>query len=189
VEKTTEVNKILDNPIIAAVSDGEGIQAAIQSPCDVVFLLECNIFNVGKWVNQLQSAGKIVCLHVDLIKGIAHDSIGLEYIKEVVGADGIITTKASMIRRAKDLALITVQRVFVLDSKSIDMGVRTIKENKPDIVEIMPGVMPKAIRRMAQTVSAPIIAGGLIDQKEEIIQLLDAGAMAVSTSCEKLWYQ
>jgi glycerol uptake operon antiterminator len=189
MKKAIDVNRILENPIIAAVSDIKSLEAAIHSPCDVIFLLECNIFNVADWVKEIQSAGKIVCLHVDLMKGIAHDAIGLEYIKEVIRADGIITTKASMIRKAKDLELITVQRVFVLDSKSIDMGIRTIKENKPDIVEIMPGVIPKVIRRMSGTVLAPIIAGGLINQKDEIIQLLDAGAMAVSTSCAELWYQ
>ena len=189
MKERMEVSEILANPIIAAVSDVQSVQEAINSPCDVIFLLECNIFNSAKWVKQIQAANKTVCLHVDLMKGIGHDASGLEYIKEVIGADGIITTKASMIRRAKEWNLITVQRVFVLDSKSIDMGIRTIKENKPDIVEIMPGVIPKVIRKMSRTLVAPIIAGGLIDHKDEIIQLLDAGAMAVSTSCRKLWYQ
>ena len=50
------------------------------------------------------------------------------------------------------------------------------KAIRPDCVELMPGVMPKVIRQMAETLSVPVIAGGLISDKEDIIAALDAGA-------------
>lgn len=52
----------------------------------------------------------------------------------------------------------------------------------------MPGVMPKVIRQMAETLSVPVIAGGLISDKEDIIAALDAGAASISTTKEELWF-
>ena len=37
-------------------------------------------------------------------------------------------------------------------------------------------------------VSVPVIAGGLISDKEDIIAALDAGAAAISTTKEELWF-
>ena len=55
-------------------------------------------------------------------------------------------------------------------------------------LELMPGVMPKVIRQMAETLSVPVIAGGLISDKEDIIAALDAGAASISTTKEELWF-
>ena len=52
----------------------------------------------------------------------------------------------------------------------------------------MPGVMPKVIRQMTEKLSVPVIAGGLISDKEDIIAALDAGATAISTTKEELWF-
>lgn len=54
--------------------------------------------------------------------------------------------------------------------------------------KLMPGVMPKVIRQMAETLSVPVIAGGLISDKEDIIAALDAGAASISTTKEELWF-
>ena len=37
-------------------------------------------------------------------------------------------------------------------------------------------------------VSVPVIAGGLISDKEDIIAALDAGAASISTTKEELWF-
>jgi glycerol uptake operon antiterminator len=57
------------------------------------------------------------------------------------------------------------------------------------MIEIMPGVVPKALKILKQRLDIPIISGGLIDTKEEIIEALNAGAIAVSTSNKDLWYK
>lgn len=81
----------------------------------------------------------------------------------------------------------TVQRIFVLDSKSIERGIRQLREIKPDYVEVMPGAMDKIIRRIASMTKVPLIAGGLIDEKDEVISLLKSGATSISTSAQSLW--
>lgn len=52
----------------------------------------------------------------------------------------------------------------------------------------MPGILPKVIKRINEEFSnLPIICGGLIDEKDEIIKVLSSGAMAVSTSKFEIW--
>ena len=58
----------------------------------------------------------------------------------------------------------------------------------PDMMEIMPGVVPKIIEKFKASVNIPIIAGGLIETKKEILDALKAGASSISTSNNKLWY-
>jgi len=51
----------------------------------------------------------------------------------------------------------------------------------------MPAVMPNVIRRFKKEITIPVIAGGLIDSKEDIIDILKAGALGVSTGKKDLW--
>ena len=41
------------------------------------------------------------------------------------------------------------------------------KFETPDMVEILPGVMPKVIKKLTAISPVPVIAGGLILDKEE----------------------
>ena len=67
--------------------------------------------------------------------------------------------------------------------ESIEEMLRT---TNPHLMEIMPGVITKAITRFAGG-SIPVIAGGLIETKAEATAALKAGAMAVSTGKQELW--
>jgi len=58
---------------------------------------------------------------------------------------------------------------------------------KPDLIEVMPGVMPGVIGRITRQVSIPVIAGGLIDSKQDIIEILKSGALGASTGKAELW--
>ena len=51
----------------------------------------------------------------------------------------------------------------------------------------MPGIIPRAISELKEKIAPPIIAGGMITQKSDVIQALKAGAIAVSTSKRELW--
>ena len=47
--------------------------------------------------------------------------------------------------------------------------------------------MPKIIRKLASEMEVPLIAGGLITDKEDVINALSAGALAVSTTLSDIW--
>ncbi len=172
--------------VAASVRSDEDFCSALKSNVKVIFLQNSNILNVKDQIERAHGAGKKVFIHMDFAEGIGKDKAGLNFVK-LMGADGILTTKTGMIRSARDLGLITVQRFFIVDSHSVDTAVDSIKIAKPDIVEIMPGVVRKKIKEFADRVDTPILAGGLIEFEEEVDNALEAGARAVSTANRKLW--
>ncbi|MBP3759558.1 MAG: glycerol-3-phosphate responsive antiterminator [Firmicutes bacterium] len=178
---------LFDNRKVAAsVRTDEDFKEALKSDVEVIFMQNSDILNVKEQITQAHSSGKKVLIHMDFAEGIGKDRAGLNFIK-LMGADGILTTKTGMIRSAKDIGLITVQRFFIVDSHSVDTAVESIKIARPDVIEIMPGVLEKKIREFAEKVDTPILAGGLIEFKEEVDSALEAGAKAVSTASKNLW--
>ena len=171
-------------PIIAAIRENRW-QQALNSPAEVLFYLESSLLTVHQRIRQAHDAGKIIFIHMDLAEGIGRDRAGLTYLAEC-GVDGIISTKAQLIRTAKDLGLLTVQRFFALDSQGMDSVQEVLKNTNPHFMEIMPGALPKVIKRFSSG-ATPIIAGGLIETKGEITAALSSGATAISTGCPELW--
>ncbi len=171
-------------PIIAAVHE-ENFAAALRSPVSVIFHLKANLLTVGKRVSEAHERGKRIFVHVDLADGVGKDRTGLSYLADC-GVDGIISTRTQLLRQAKELGLVAVQRFFALDSKGLESMAETMEGGVADIVEIMPGVVGKVISRFAAG-STPLIAGGLIETKKEVLAALDCGALAVSTGKEALW--
>ncbi len=181
-------NTANQNPIIAALNHVDKLDKVIQSPCKIVFLLTGNILNLGFIVDSLKKKDKLVYIHIDLIDGFSKDDIAVKFIYEHIGLDGIITTKANLIKAAKELHIFTIQRLFILDSLALDSGINSIKNTKPNAVEILPGIMPKIVKNVIAETRIPVITGGLIKEKEDVILSLKAGAIAISTSNEEVWY-
>lgn len=173
------------NPVIAAVTDEKWLPA-LESPAQVIFYLSANLLTVKERVQQAHAAGKIVMVHMDLAEGIGKDRSGIRFLAGC-GVDGVISTKAQLIRLAKEQNLITVQRFFALDSKGMESIDEMLRNTNPHLMEIMPGVIRKAITRFRKS-GIPVIAGGLIETKQEVTEALGAGATAVSTGQQKLWY-
>lgn len=57
----------------------------------------------------------------------------------------------------------------------------------PDFVEILPGILPRTITEISTQTPVPIIAGGLLRDKADVIAAMRAGAAAVSTLAPSLW--
>lgn len=181
------INKIEENPIIAAVREECDLDEAIASQVTTIFLLHADIFNLNGMVERVKNAGKIVLIHIDLLEGLGRDNKTIDYICKVVGPHGIISTKSSSIKYAMEKGLFTIQRFFLIDSLSYDNSIKTIQTVKPHMIEIMPGVMPALIKKILNRVSIPLIAGGLIETKEDILEILNAGALGVSSGKKQLW--
>ena len=185
------MNRILadieENPIVAAIEEEQDYHIVVASPVKIVFLLRCDIINLKERVAFLKDHHKTVFVHVDLIQGLGNDQMAVQYVYENSRPDGIITTRNNIIKHGKDLGLCTIQRFFMVDSHAYSSAVKTIEQTQPDAVEIMPGVIPKLIKELAKDIRKPIIAGGLINTKEDIISILGAGALGISTSRSSLW--
>jgi len=178
---------LVENPIIAAIRNDKDLKKALQSKASIVFVLYGDIANIPKVCGMLEKKGKTVFVHVDLIDGLKGDSAGIKFIKEFAKPHGIISTKASNIKCGNNLGLYTIQRLFVIDSLSLNTGINNIQENKPSAVEVMPGVASKIISSLEKKVHVPIIAGGLIKDKKDVMDSLSAGAIAISTTADDLW--
>ena len=176
------IDRVELNPVIAAVQNEEDLEIAINSQVTTIFLLCADIFNAKSLVDKIKTAGKSALIHIDFLEGIGKDAKAIDYIIEVIRPDGVISTKSSHIKIAKEKGMFTIQRFFLIDNKSYEMTKQSVKSRQPDMIEIMPGVMPGVINRMIKELSIPVIAGGLIDSKQDIMEILKAGAIGASTS-------
>ena len=187
VDKSELLDLLADGPVIASVKDDAGLTAAIASDVSVVFLLYGDVLNIAELVRKAHDAGKIVFVHLDLIEGLASREVSADFVAKYTRADGVLSTKVALTRRAKELGLVAIQRFFLLDSMAISNIERQLAPECSDMIEILPGLMPKIIRRVCGVTSKPVITGGLITDKEDVTNALSAGAVAVSTTNPDVW--
>ena len=177
-----------DCPVIAAVKDETGLKECLYSESQIIFLLFGDICSVGRYVEIAKSAGKMVFVHMDLINGLGNKEVAVNFIREHTEVDGIISTKPQLVKRAKELGLFGILRIFVIDSMAFGNIEKQCAPLVPDAVEILPGLMPKIIKKLCSTVNVPIIAGGLISDKEDVMNALNAGAIAISVTNQRVWF-
>ena len=181
------VEAIEFTPIIMAVKDWEGVQRCLEMESRVVFILFGDICNISDIVKKLKSAGKIAIVHMDLIDGLGNKEVAVDFMKQLTDLDGIISTRPSLINRGKELGVFTILRVFLLDSMVLENIKKREIQVAPDMIEVMPGIVPKVTKKITDALSVPIICGGLICDKDDIMNALHAGAVAVSSTNTDVW--
>ena len=175
------MDAIQETPVIAAVKDDAGLCNALTNEnIRVVFVLYGDICNISSIVRRIHEAGRFAVVHVDLIAGLAGKEVAVDFIRNTTEADGIISTRQSFIRRAKELGLAAILRVFLLDSIALE-SLDKIPPNLPDCLDLLPGTMPKILRRVCATAKVPVLAGGLIADKEDVLAGLDAAVFSVGS--------
>ena len=177
-----------DCPVVAAIKDEEGLKKCLESDIPIVFVLYGDICNIRDIVGRLKQAGKIVIIHLDLITGLSSKEIAVTYLHSVTHGDGIISTKPGIIRKAKEEGMFAIMRFFVIDSIAFESVQKQVEYVHPDMIEILPGLMPKVIKKICSQSRIPVIAGGLITDKEDIMAALGAGAISISTTNQKVWF-
>lgn len=176
------------SPVIAAVKSDAELKRCETSSAKIVFLLYGTLCTVGRSVDALKRADKTVFVHIDLIDGLASRESAVDFLIENTSADGIISTKAPLLRYAHERGLMTVRRFFLLDSIALETIRAQAHADTADAYEILPGVMPKIIADICADLIRPVIAGGLIRDKEDVIAALSAGASAVSSTNPAVWF-
>ncbi|WP_193064313.1 glycerol-3-phosphate responsive antiterminator [Oceanobacillus oncorhynchi] len=178
---------IVESQIIASVKSPEHLEMAASSNSNVVFLLTGDLLTTPDYLDVLKKAGKQAFLHIDFIEGLSNSRNALKYIAKVWKPKGIITTRNTLIKYAKEEGLMTIQRIFLIDKNAMKKGVEMADQFQPDAIEILPGLMPTVIDELTTMTKLPIIVGGLISREKEIHEGLQAGALAISSSDPKLW--
>ena len=181
-------DRLSENPIIASIHDLETLSFALDSPCEIIFLLTGNIFNLKEIANRVRKANKGLYILVDSIDGFSKDTWGLEYIVKNICPDGIITEKNNLIKLSKDMGVFTIQRLYISDSNDLKKDIYSIKQNRPNALELLPGIIPEIISQVIKETKISLIASGLIRDKDGINLAFEAGAIGISTSKKNVWY-
>ena len=181
---TTELSR---HPVIASVRTCEAAEIASKSSVAAIFILGGSILTLPEIVKRAHADGKYAFVHIDLAEGLGRDDAAVEWCARNLHADGLISTRPQLLRKASESGMVTIQRLFLMDSSSFEHGKKLLKNTPPDMAEVLPGIAPKAVHQLCEALNKPVIAGGMITEKNEIIAALDAGALAVSVSDEKLW--
>lgn len=180
--------KLHEMPIIASVKDDVGLIEALDSECEVIFIIYGDICSIRQIVHKVKASGKIAIVHLDLIEGLASREVAVRYIKENTSADGIISTRPGIIKAAKEMNMLAIQRFFLIDSIALENFKKQGGFEYADAIEILPAVMPKIIKMIVTSCKRPVIIGGLISDKEDVMSGIESGAVAVSSTNKDIWF-
>ena len=178
---------IAEFPVIAAVKDEKELKESLMTDCKVIFILFGNICNISDIVEKIKNKDKLAIIHADLVQGLSAKTEAIDYLKLNTKADGIISTKGNLVKYAVEIGLIGILRNFIIDSMAMENVNKQVSLANPDMIEIMPGIMPEIIEKIKSELKLPLIAGGLISEKKDVIAALASGADAVSTTKIGLW--
>ncbi|WP_058913504.1 glycerol-3-phosphate responsive antiterminator [Entomohabitans teleogrylli] len=175
------------NPVIAAVKDSASLQLAVASDCQFISVLYGNICTISGIVQKIKQAGKYAFVHVDLLEGASNKEVVIQFLKLVTQADGIISTKAAMLKAARAEGYFCIHRMFIVDSISFHNIEKQVAQSNADCIEILPGCMPKVLGWVTGKVRQPLIAGGLVCDEEDARNAIAAGVAALSTTNTEVW--
>jgi glycerol uptake operon antiterminator len=178
---------VFSNKIIPAVKTVKGFEAFLKSEYEYCVLMNLHLSMLSRLVEKAHASNKKCLLHLDLINGITSDEYGAEYAIQQLNVDGLVSTKTSVIKIAKKKKVLAVYRVFLIDNYSLGRSLDRVSELRPDYVEILPALAHKIIPRIKETISIPIIGGGLIATKDDIDECINSGMVGVTTSDVDLW--
>lgn len=175
------------SPVIPAIKNDEWLEYCKFSDCGVAYIIYGDICNIGEIVDRVKSLGKKAIVHIDLIVGLSPKEISVDFIYKYTKADGIISMKPSLIKRANELKMFTIQRFYMMDALTYANIVKHVKNCDPNVVEFLPAGLPKVIQYLLEEIQKPVVASGLILDKDDVIGALKAGALAVSTTNREVW--
>src|SRR5699024_988799 len=175
-------------PIIVSLIDSADLDKALRAESGIIILIQADINTLADIANKIKDTEKLIFVHMDLIKGLKRDPSGIQFLADHIGIDGIVTTHGNLIQSAKKFNLLTIQRVFILDSASIRQGIKSIQDSRPDAVEILPGIAVPHIKEEVQINIKPlVIVARFINTEYDIINVLKNGAHGVSSSSTDVW--
>ncbi|RIL73223.1 glycerol-3-phosphate responsive antiterminator [Staphylococcus devriesei] len=173
--------------VLPAIRNIKDLEKLTKTDYKICVLLDMHVGHLKSIMDLLKQHNIEAFIHIDLIKGMAHDEYACEYIIQTYKPKGIVSTKTKVIQKAKSLNKLTIFRVFIIDSQALNRSVHLIKKVEPDYVEVLPGIAHKIVKIVDEETTSKIIAGGLIDEEKEIDEAISSGASYVTTSNRALW--
>jgi glycerol uptake operon antiterminator len=173
--------------VLPAIRKIENLEKMMSSNYEYLVIMEMHISRLKPIFRLAEANNKKLIVHMDMIYGLKNDEFSTEYICQEFKPFGIISTRGSVIMKARQKGVKSIQRLFLLDSSSIEKSIGITERTQPDYIEVLPGIIPKIIKDVRNRTDREVFAGGLIDSIEEVEQAYNAGATSITTSNEELW--
>jgi len=181
------LRRLTDFPCGAAVKLDDDLEAALHSRPGVVFVLRGNGLELAPVVHRIHTAGRLAAVHLDLVDGLSTDAAGVRWLVRC-GVDAIISSQSQAVSSARAEGVVAIQRVLCSTRTALELGLAAVGRAKPDIVELLPGViLPEVADLVLPRLTVPLLAGGFIRDADDVRSVLAAGALAVTTSERALW--
>jgi glycerol uptake operon antiterminator len=175
-------------PVAAVIRRAEDLPRALASAVPAVFFVRAPAFHLGPLVWAVQARHKMAFVHIDLIAGLGKDRAGVIFLAREIGVNGIITSHSTLIAAAKAERVLAVQRLLLHDDLSLPSALSALDHARPDIVEVLPGVIFPLVKEQIRTrLTLPIIVGGFVSEAAQRDSAMQGGALAISTSTTALW--
>lgn len=173
--------------ILPAARGVKDFEKLLNTSFEYIVVLDLHIAQVKNIMQLAKQYNKKIFLHVDLIHGLQSDAYATEYLCQEFQPYGLMSTKASVIIKAKQKGIVAVQRIFLLDSGAVEKSYAILEKTKPDFIEVLPGAMTFIINEIKEKTNIPILAGGFIRSVEDVERALNVGTTAITTSKHELW--
>ena len=178
----------MNQKIFPAARTVKEFETLAKSDYESIIILDIHLSQLRKIGELAKAYQKKLFIHIELIQGLQADKSGVEFACSECNPHGILSTKPAVIQAAKQRGVITIQRVFLLDSHSFKKSCALLAKSNPDYIELLPGISSKLIKKFKEAMRIPVLAGGFIETIQEVNEAIDAGAEAITTSRKELWF-
>ena len=183
------IAKCLQQPVIPVVWDPNRHAAALAR-ASAVFLQGGSLADLPRTIDKFQQpelAHLALFVHVDLIAGLENSEAALEYLAELGRLAGVVTIHHHLAKPARRLGLLSIVRLFLSDSRSVERGEAIASKSQADAIEILPAAAAVKVAKELDKFGIPRITGGLCRLAADVREALESGCRSVTTTRPELW--
>jgi glycerol uptake operon antiterminator len=183
------IARCLQQPVIPVLWD-PARHLAVVSKASAVFLQGGTLAELARMLDKFQEpelAGVAVFAHIDLIGGLENSEAGLEYLAELGRLTGVVTIHHHLAKPARRLGLLSIVRLFLSDSRSVERGEAIASKSQADAIEILPAAAAVKVADELDKFGIPRITGGLCRTEADVREALESGCRSVTTTRPELW--
>jgi glycerol uptake operon antiterminator len=183
------IGRCLQQPVIPVVWDPTK-HASLIGRASAVFLQGGTLAELPRMLDKFQESelsGVAAFAHIDLISGLENSEAGLEFLAELGRLAGVVTIHHHLAKPARRLGLLTIVRLFLSDSRSVERGQGIAEKSLADAIEILPAAAAVKVAADLNKFGIPRITGGLCRTEADVREAIDSGCRAVTSTRPELW--
>ncbi|KNZ41536.1 glycerol-3-phosphate responsive antiterminator [Acetobacterium bakii] len=174
--------------VIPSIRKLNNLEVALESDARIILLTDAHIANLKTLVEMVHSKGKKALVNLELIGGFGKDHVGMKLLKNHYHVDGVMSTDSGKLGMAKRYELFTIQRFFLIDSRSFETTMKILESARVDGAEVLPAITAMDLfDDLMQVARIPLLAGGFIRDREMLNKIRERGFKGVTISDKSLW--